>query len=113
MHFPANILALRTIHKYESIEVEDDYDYFMEEDDDDDEDDDISEWPRNYPITSEETPEPCSASREPSSAVERKVKKTSRRAKLEGPLHTGGEWLAVLDSKEDSGEGSDGAVPDV
>ena len=103
VHFPANILALRTIHKYESTEIEDDYDFFMEEDDDhvdnvEDNADDSSMWPRNYPIASEEIAEPCSASREMSLAVERKVKKSTRRAKLQGTEEAEGEWMAVLDS---------------
>lgn len=96
VHFPANILALRTIHKYESTELEDDDD---DDDDYDDDDDDTSEWSRDYPLTSEEA-QGTPLDKEQSSPVQKKIRKATRRAKLENREISGGEWLAVLEVKE-------------
>lgn len=53
VHFPVNILALRTVHKYERMDsVEGDDDSAQEDDDTDGEV--VSDWSRDYLIASEE-----------------------------------------------------------
>ncbi|XP_078347904.1 NT-3 growth factor receptor-like isoform X2 [Oculina patagonica] len=109
VHFPVNILALRTVHKYERMEsFEEGNDSGKEEED----------GPRDYPIASDESEEyMCKfpvekdfekldlnsaeengtdlANEPPSSPIERKIRKAARRKKLE---ECGQEWVAAIDS---------------
>ena len=109
-----NILDLRTIHKYERLES-----YEEEDIEHEDEEQDmyaINIWSRDSPISSEESGEDlCKfpverdidnidaisrdenktvSNKEPSSPVEKKLKRAARRKKLE---HCGDEWLATLE----------------
>ena len=124
MHFPVNILALRTVHKYERMESFEDND--TAEDGDDTEDAEVvsSMWSREYPIASEESKEdlhkipvekdfdslesnsakengtvvPNGVPASPVSPVEKKIKKAARRKKLE---ECNEEWVASIDCKAD------------
>ena len=53
VHFPVNILALRTVHKYERMDSVEGDDNSAQEDDDTD-GEVVSNWSRDYPIASEE-----------------------------------------------------------
>ena len=125
VHFPVNILSLRTVHKYERMDsFEEDNDSAQEEpqEGDDTEDAEVVSgmWSRDYPIASEEPGEDVhnfpvekdfdsldSNSAEangtvvandvplPDSPVEKKIRKAARRRKLE---ECGQEWVAAIDS---------------
>lgn len=120
VHFPVNILALRTVHKYERVDSfeEDDESAHAGEDAEDAEV--VSMWSREYPIASEEPGEDigklpvekdfdkfdsksvgendtvvANGLPSPDSPVEKKIRKAARRKKLEGCDQ---EWVAAIDT---------------
>ena len=118
VHFPVNILALRTVHKYERMEsYEEECDSAPEGDDSEDAEV-VSMWSREYPIASEEienesptipvekdTDNLDSVTAEQNgpafakvvsvsdSPVEKKMKKAARRKKLE---ECNREWVSSI-----------------
>ena len=115
VHFPVNILALRTVHKYERMDSFEEGNHSGTEE----EDGEDSTWSRDYPITSDESEEymcklpvekdidnldsdsaheneTALANEPPSSPVEKKIRKAARRKKL--PEDSGQEWVTAIDS---------------
>lgn len=116
VHFPVNILALRTVHKYERMESFEEGNNSGTEEEDGEKEEVVSMWSRDYPTTSDESEEyKCKfpiekdfenlelnsadeneIDEEPSSSpIARKIRRAARRKKLE---ECGQEWVAAIDS---------------
>ena len=123
VHFPVNILALRTVHKYERMDSFEEDDTNPGTDDEDGEDSQVvSMWSRDCPIASEESGEYKStfpsekdfenrdsesavvngtdlANEPPLSPIEKKIRMAGRRKKL--PEDGEKEWVTAIESNSD------------
>ena len=120
VHFPVNILALRTVHKYERMDSFEEGNNTVTDEEDGEHENLVSMWSRDYPLSSFESDEyRCKfpvekdfesldspeengtdlADEPPSSLIEKKTRKAARRKKLED---CGQEWVTAIDSTEEA-----------
>lgn len=123
VHFPINILALRTVHKYERMDSFEEGNNSVTDEEDGEDENVVSMWSRDYPLSSFECDEyRCKfpvekdfesldlnspeengtdlADEPPSSLIaEKKTRMAVRRKKLED---CGQEWVTAIDSTEDA-----------
>lgn len=122
VHFPVNILALRTVHKYERMDSFEEGNNSVTDEEDGEDEKVVSMWSRDYPLSSFESDEyRCKfpvekdfesldlnspeengtdlANEPPSSPIEKKIRKGARRKKVED---CGQEWVTAIDSTEEA-----------
>ena len=122
VHFPVNILALRTVHKYERMDSFEEGNNSVPDEEDGEDEEAVSMWSRDYPLCSFESDEyRCKfpvekdfesldlnspeengtdlTSEPPSSPIEKKIRKAARRKKLED---CGQELVTAIDSTEEA-----------
>ena len=104
VHFPVNILALRTVHKYERMDSFEEDNHSVDQEDDSEDSDESGEDIGNSPVatdsldsnSTEENGTIVSYGVPPSeSPVEKRIRKAARREKL---AECGHEWIAAIDS---------------
>lgn len=122
VHFPVDILALRTVHKYERMDSFEEGNKSVTDEEDGEDEKVVSMWSRDYPLSSFESDEyrckfPVEKDFEsldlnspeengtdlfnepPPSLIEKKIRKAARRKKLED---CGQEWVTAIDSTEEA-----------
>ena len=122
VHFPVNILALRTVHKYERMDSFEEGNNFVKDEEDGEDEKVVSMWSCDYPLSSFESDEyRCKfpvekdfesldlnspeengtdlANEPPPSPIEKKIRKAARRKKLED---SGQDWVTTVNSTEEA-----------
>lgn len=114
VHFPVNILALRTVHKYDRMDSFEEGNNCVTDEEDGEDENVLSMWSRDYPLSSFESDEyRCkfpvekdfesldlnSPEENGTDLAEKKTRKAARRKKLED---CGQEWVTAIDSTEEA-----------